>query len=257
MTAISDEFIDVDFETQPEYVFGNLGARLFGDCETYGDKIETIPESQWDELIEKMDSENSGIDALVTRIYNQMSEGSCVANACSQAHEILQAAQFGTDNVVHLSAISLYKRIGRSPGSGAMLDDGLDEMSKRGILPLDNAENRDKFGEHVMPNTGFYTQYPSGWGTTAAKFRATEWFILRSVAELVTAGLKGHPIVVGRSGHSICYCRPMYDSRDRMVFKYANSWGNWGDQGYGYDSLNMIRASANWAFACRSIVVPT
>lgn len=255
MTDIDDRFIDVVFEDEPQYVFGNLGARMFGACASFGDSIGIIPESEWRGHIERMDAENSGIDQLVTRIYDQKQEGSCVANACSQAIEILQAAQFGKENVTHLSAMSLYKRIGRSPSSGAMVDDGLEESASRGVLPLDNPENRAKFGDAVMPNTGWSNRFPDGWEATAKRFRVTEWFVLRSVAELVTAGIKGHPIVVGRAGHSICYCRPMYRN-GQLVFKYVNSWSeNWADKGFGYDSISMIRQSASWAFAARSVVV--
>lgn len=195
-----------------------------------------------------------GCSQLVSRIYNQGNEGSCVANACSQAHEIIQAKQFGKANVVPLSAISLYKRIGRSPNSGAMVSDGLDEMSERGVLPLDTPENRTKFGAAVMPNTGFRTPYPTGWEATAKKFAGTEWFILESVNELVSALLLQMPVVVGRSGHSIAYCDVVYQGSDLMV-KYANSWGNWGENGFGYDSMRLIRSSASWAFALRSVTV--
>jgi hypothetical protein len=39
----------------------------------------------------------------------------------------------------------------------------------------------------------------------------------------------------------------------RYVVKYANSWGNWGDQGFGYDSEGQMRMSAGWAFAVRQV----
>lgn len=249
------DFVDVDFTQQPEYTFGDAGHRCFSEFKaTFADNIQVIPESQWKDLIAAMDSAGGGADQMVTRIYDQKNEGSCVANACSQACEIVQAVQLGKENVTPLSAISLYKRIGRSPNSGAMIDDGLEEMANRGVLPLDTPENRAKFGAAVMPNTGWSTRYPDGWEQTAKRFRATEWFIVDSVNELISALLLQMPVVVGRQGHSICYCRPMYRNGP-LVAKYANSWGNWGDQGFGYDTLNQIRMSANWAFALRSVVV--
>lgn len=256
MPEIDPQFIDIDFATQPQFVFGDLGISALAKSRftSYGDVTPTIAESEWPKLCEQMDAAGGGADQLVTRIYDQKQEGSCVANACSQAHEIAQARQFGKDKVVHLSAISLYKRIGRSPGSGAMVSDGLEEMAGKGVLPLDNEANRARFGAAVMPNTGFYTAYPTGWEATAKHFRATEWFIIESLGQLITALLNQHPVVVGRSGHSICYCRPLYKD-GKLLVKYANSWGNWGEQGYGYDSLGSIRSSANWAFALRSVTV--
>jgi hypothetical protein len=137
-----------------------------------------------------------------------------------------------------------------------MVSDGLDEGMTRGILPLDNPENRAKFANMVMPATGFYEKFPTGWEQVAKLFRYDERFIIRSTEGIISALLNGHPVVVGREGHSICYCRPMWRS-GRLVVKYANSWNStWGDQGYGYDSLNQIRKSASWAFAIRSIIVP-
>jgi len=250
------DFVDVDFTQDPRYVFGDAGHRCFSEFKAhFADNVEVIPESQWKDLIAEMDAAGGGADQLVTRIYDQKNEGSCVANACSQACEIAQAVQFGKENVTHLSAMSLYKRIGRSPNSGAMIDDGLEEMAEKGILPLDTPENRAKFGDKVMPNTGWSTRYPADWEATARKFRAAEWFIVDTVNELITALLLQIPVVVGRQGHSICYCRPMYRNGP-LVAKYANSWHeSWGDQGFGYDTMSQIRQSSNWAFALRSVVV--
>lgn len=254
--AIDRRFIDVDFAADERFTFGDLGCAMFsGARPAYDDVVPIIPRGKWREEIEKMDAAGGGADQLVTRIYDQKNEGSCVANACSQACEIVQALQFGKDNVVHLSAMSLYKRIGSSPNSGAMVSDGLEEMATKGVLPLDNPENRARFGDKVMPNTGWREKYPDGWEDVAKQFRAHEWFIVRDMDSLITALLNQHPVVVGRSGHSICYCRPMYDGND-LVVKYANSWGDWGQDGYGFDSERMIKSSSSWAFALRSIVVP-
>jgi hypothetical protein len=259
MQDIDDRFVDVDFETDPRYVFGDRGAACF-DADTlfYEDVVPVIPRDQWPALAEKCDAEKNGLEWLVTRIYDQSNEGSCVANACSQAHEIIQAKENGRENVIHLSAISLYKRIGRSPNSGAMVSDGLEEMTDRGILPLDTPENRAKFGDKVMPNTGFYKAYPSDWEATAALLKGVERFVIRSFDGLVTAGFNGHPAVVGRQGHSICYNRATYKS-GRLLMPYPNSWRiDWGSPfgamtgGFGFDSESQIKQSAGWAFALRS-----
>lgn len=255
---IDDRFVDVDFEADPKYVFGDRGAACFGtEALFFEDVVPVIPRDRWQAEAEKFDAEHNGIENLVTRIYNQQSEGSCVANACSQALEIIQAKEDGRENVVHLSAISLYKRIGRSPGSGAMVSDGLEEITDRGVLPLDTPENRAKFGNIVMPNVGFYTKYPDGWEAVAAQFKGVERFIIRSFEGLVTAGLNGHPCVVGRQGHSICYTRATFKN-GRLLMPYPNSWGDWGQAfgqmttGFGFDSESQIKQSAGWAFALRS-----
>lgn len=256
MADIDPRFIDVDFPSEPQYVAGYLPLRAF-DVEmlaSYADEAPVYPESEWQGLASALDAAGGGCDSLVTRIYDQKQEGSCVANATSQSHEIVQCAQFGKDRVVHLSAMSLYKRIGSSPQSGAVVSDGLKEMSERGILPLDDEANKQRF-KHTMPNTGWSTPFPSGWEETAKQFKAHEFLTVRKVEELVSALFNQHPVVVGRQGHSICYCRPAYKD-GKLVVKYANSWGSWGDQGFGYDTLSQIRQSADWAFSVRSVTVP-
>lgn len=249
-----DRFIDVDLALEAKRLGFGMGAdmrrrALDMACAYYGDTTEIIPENKWRDVFE---AQKVRASQLVTRIYNQLSEGSCVANACGQAHEVVQALQFGLENVTHLSAISLYKRIGRSAQSGAMVSDGLEEMAERGILPLDDEKNRARFGGIVMPNTGFRSKYPDGWEAVAKQFTALEWTIVDTMAELITALFNHHPVVVGRSGHSICYLDPIYKDGQLLV-KYANSWGNWGDNGFGYDTVRLIRSSSSWAFALRSV----
>jgi hypothetical protein len=259
---IDSKFIDVDFPSQPEFVYGNGGLRSLDSlaCRSYADFAPLIPEAQWPELAEKLAANGGGCSALVTRIYNQKNEGSCVGNAKAQQNEIIQATQKGKENVVPLSAISMYKRIGSSPNSGAMIDDALEEGVARGYVPLDTPENRAKFGSVVMPPTGFYTPFPANWQATAALFKDHEFLVVRSVAELITALFNLQPVVVGRQGHSICYCDPVYRNGSLHV-AYANSWGNWGfamgsmTTGFGLDTLGQIRMSASWAFAVRSSVV--
>ncbi len=245
------KWLDIDFSEQPQYVRGDLGPGEETFCSVYEDSIPVLSDADVRAAVQA-EEQTGGADKLVSRIYNQKQEGSCVANACCQSHEIVQALQYGKDAVVHLSAISLYKRIGRSPGSGAMVSDGLKELSSRGALPLDNEENKAKFLDKVMPNTGFYEKYPADWENTANNFTIVEHHVIRSLEGMKTALVLGHPVVVGRQGHSICYCRLM-QKNGRYVVKYANSWGNWGDNGFGYDSEGQMRMSAGWAFAVRQV----
>lgn len=254
--SIVDQFTDVDFTRCPEYV---KGYDSFGDTSLFGsyeDSTTMLSDAEIDAAIAEMDRENNGADALVTRIYNQKNEGSCVANATCQSHEIIQALQFGRDRVTHLSAISIYKKIGRSPGSGAMVSDGMKQLRDVGAVPLDDAENRSRFGSVVMPNTGFYSSYPANWEAVAKQFRVDEYDIITTLQGMLTALCRRQPVVVGRQGHSICYCRPMGSKSKGYKAKYTNSWGNWGDNGFGYDTLSQMRMSSGWAFTPRSIIVP-
>lgn len=257
MTEIDNRFIDVDFRDDPNFVMGDLGrnpSKLM--CASADDEVPLIHSSQWRSLADKIDAAGGGMDRLVVNIFDQGQEGSCVGNAATQLHQVMQAFSFGKDRVTQLSAISLYKRIGSSANSGAMVDDAMDEACSRGILPLDTPANRAKFGNAVMPPRGFSTPYPSGWEATAKKFRGDERLIVQSEESLFSCLFSGHPLVVGRQGHSILYLRPIWDG-SKWLIKYVNSWrADWGDQGFGYDTLRQYRESADWAFTLRSIVTP-
>jgi hypothetical protein len=260
MIDIDESVIDVDFPTQKEYTFGDCGMRQRESFAAFEDAIELLPRSEWQSTSEAIQAGGGGLEKLVTRIYDQGNEGSCVGNATAQCIEINQARQFGEDRVVPLSAISLYKRIGRSPGSGAMLDDAYDEIRSRGVLPLDTPENRARFGNHVMPPRGFYTPFPDGWEATAKKITGIEAYVIRSVDGIATALLKQiGPVVVGRQGHSICYTTWVYKN-GRALAGYANSWTpNWGQPfgdmpgGFGFDSESQINQSAGYAFCIHSV----
>lgn len=255
---VDDRYVDVDFSKEEPYVFGAMAPDLFGFA-NYEDSEALMSDSEIMEEIERIEAEDSGAEHLVTRIFDQKQEGSCVANACAQAHQIVQAKELGKENVVQLSAISLYKRIGRSPQSGAVVSDGLKEMERFGILPLDTAENQAKF-ECVMPNTGFGVPFPQGWKTTAKLFTSLEWMRVQSVQGYYTALCKRHPVIVGREGHSVCHVTPI-KHKGRRASEYANSWReSWGfadagfSGGFGVDTERQVEKSVrNGCFALRSV----
>lgn len=260
---IDDRFIDVEFPDQPEYTFGCKPEPAYSGkfAAFYEDVVPVMSEDELRRVAAEMEV-TGGAERYVTRIMNQGQEGSCVGHMEAAMMQVLQAIQFGKENVTQLSANAAYKLIGSSPNSGASISDALDEGTSTGILPLDTPENRARFGNHVMPATGFRTPWPSGdWRATAANFRFTERFVIRSVAGLLTALCNEHPVGVGRAGHSILYLRPIYQNGWKVL--YQNSWGSWGsgagdfEYGFGIDSLNLIRSSASWCFAARAVTVPS
>lgn len=264
MAEIDDRFVDVDFSKEPQFIAGDLGLNPNAlACASSDDAVPLIPESKWQALSEQLDAAGGGLDRYVIRVFNQGSEGSCVGNATTQQMMVMQAQQFGIGNVTLLSPMSLYKRIGQSASSGAMVNDALDEVVGRGILPLDTPENRARFAECVHPATGFGRKLPDGWESVARNFRADESLVVKSTASLMSCLFSGHPIVVGREGHSILYLRPVF-SKGRWLVKYVNSWDvTWGEGfgkftgGFGYDTRSQFEQSARWAFAIRSLVVPS
>lgn len=259
---IDPQFLDVDFSAQPQFVRGDNGSRPFRSAlRVYEAEVPQVPESEWPAEAEKLEA-GGGLEWLVTRIMNQGNFGSCVGHAGTQQHQIIQAKVFGIDKVVQLSPVSLYQLIGRSANSGANINDALDEGTDKGIIPLDSPENRATFGTVVMPSADFYARRPIGWEAVAQRFRFDESFVVETVGGMMSALFNGHPIVVGRAGHSICYVRPTYDN-GKLNVMYVNSWSpEWGQAagkhpgGFGFDSMNLIRQSAQWCYALRSIINP-
>lgn len=250
---MADEFHDVDFSKQG-HATGFTG---YGNVDTYASYEASqvmVDPKDWQRLLEKQAAENTGCDAFVKQIKNQSKEGSCVGQATTSAVENIEGQMFGLDRMTLLGSISLYKQIGRSAGSGAMLGDALEAIRDVGILPLDTPENRAKYGNHVMKNTGFGTPFPSGWKTTAAKFKVTEWLVGRSFEGMVSASLCNKPIVYARSGHCILGVRFIWKG-GKLTLKYQNSWGNWGDNGFGYDSESVARRASGYWFCPLQVVV--
>lgn len=260
--TIDDRFVDVDFEKQPEYTRGVNGGAFMGSLPTFEASFPVLSERDIDAAIDAIaESGFCGAD-YVTRVFNQRNEGSCVGNMLAQGDECLQAKQFGKDAVVPMSAISIYKQIGRSAQSGATVSDGLDAITKVGVLPLDTPANRARFGDHVMPHTGFSTRFPSDWQETAKLFRVSEAYVIRDLPGYWTALCNGWFVGVGRAGHSILQVAPIRKSGERASL-YVNSWDySWGAAykdlpgGFGVDTARYVRESATWAIAFRALKAP-
>lgn len=259
---IDERFVDVDFQDDPNYVFGDLGVPFCAAFNPYEAAEELLSDAEITACMEYQAAHpGTSLEYLIRRAYDQKNEGSCVGNMAVQGAEEVGVKQLGKDRFPELSAISCYKQIGRSAQSGAMVSDAMVALSDTGILPLDTPANRAVYGAHVMPPTGFSTPFPVGWKETAIKFRGVEFLVIRTVQGLFTALCKGHPVGVGREGHSVLYQRVMM-LNGRRVVKYINSWGAWGDSGgtlaagFGYDTESQIKKSAGWAFAIRSVTVP-
>ncbi len=263
---INDENVDVDFtkppvdpETGKPMGKGYLGQRERGLCGEYSAARPVMTKAQCIAAAEKIMADGTGNAGLVVEVKNQKSEGSCVGQASTQGLQVIQARRLGKDRVTLLSAMGTYKQIGRSAGSGAMVDDSMEKLTDVGTIPLDTPENRAKYGDCVMANTGFSTRWPADWKNVAKQFRLGEVLIVRGVEQMLTALVSGHPVVVGRQGHSILYLDVIIRNGKLYVI-YVNSWGKWGQAagdfsyGFGLDTESQIRQSSGWAYAMCSVV---
>lgn len=245
----------VDVESAPLGLCGGClprGDRCGDRADVFEDAIPLVPQAQWPELAAAI----AAADDLVPYTNDQGAEGSCVGNASSFGFDSVQALQVGTDRMIRTSAMSLYKRIGRSAQSGAMVGDALEELRQRGILPLDTPENRARFA-HVHPATGFGRSLPNGWEETAAQFRVEEYWDLASLEGFVSALLSGYTVVYGRSGHCICARRPVLE-KGIWYIRYKNSWWvdgkPWGENGFGHDTLSFLSKQNKYGwYAIRTV----
>jgi hypothetical protein len=257
VSNIRNDLIDVDFQAE-----ASSAGRLTG-CNprltvcgeehlVFEDNFDLIPESEWDDLIEKSP------DLLDYSPYqhDQDGEGSCASNSAGGCYETMFVQQFGYGKFVPVSPVSLYKRVGSSPNSGSSLDSNLRELRDHGILPLDTPENKARF-DHTFPHNGFYEKLPDGWEETGELLRMREWWDVATVEGAITACFKGFPGCYARDGHAIKIVALVKKDGKRFI-KYHNSWGDWGDNGYGYDTLDKarqgIRQYGMWV--PRAIVTP-
>lgn len=227
---------------------------------------DLIPESNFREILEDTGIALSGLKRYQ---YNQRNEGTCTGNAAAQAYAYQWKMQFPSIELVATpSPIAHYRghRCGSGPNSGSSVYCNMNSIKSKGTLLIKDTNSMgraiyEKAGlpqEHLLNAVGFYQSFDwnSAWLDTAKHFRFDEMYDVATGQGFFTALLRGFTIVYGRQGHAICAADVVYRSGG-LYAKYDNSWGEWGDNGFGYDSQSLINRSSRGAIAVRSIVVPT
>lgn len=192
---------------------------------------EMIPRSRWKDLALSL---RTDLRSTVAQIYSQGATGSCVGFSTAQAVEVTLNRRYGKRNRVPLSGMSVYDQIGRSLQSGAYIPDGIAFVQESGPLPLRTAATQDKYPV-TFPYLEWKWRRPSNWKDTARLFRVTKAAKAQGADMIASALLKRRVGVVGRSRHAIPYVYLDF-SGNLPLAAYANSWGSWGDGGFGYDS---------------------
>jgi hypothetical protein len=176
----------------------------------------------------------------IRKIYSQQRTSACVGFGSAQALEITRTRRYGTKNHISLSGMSVYKEIGKSLMSGAMISDGMRQIVNVGALPLANEENNEQFNL-TWGIVDWSTRFPSGWEKHASSFRVSKWATARGSDEIESALLNDFCGIVGRSRHCVPYVGLTW-SKNSPVAAYGNSWSkHWGDFGIGYDSQRVYR----------------
>lgn len=255
----------IDVETAPPGAMMGCTPRdvAFGsEVPIFEESFPLIPRSEWKDRIDAQENRRQ----LVNRIKDQNGEPSCTSNAVTGCYEYIYNQQIGETLGealwVELSPISVYRFVG-SPNSGSSVSANYRRMRDIGALPVNTDRNRKLLAaaglnpQHTHPANGYRVRMPDGWEETAQLFRITEAYDIDSVDGFISALLSGWCVHYGRSGHSIFGAQAVYEG-STFYCEYANSWGNWGDQGFGRDSESYLKrtSAAYGAYAYRAVTIP-
>ncbi len=188
-------------------------SRVGENCPMFSSKIETIPRREWSKYEGKI-----SLEPLVTEIFDQGQVGSCAAESSVQALQICRA--MAGQPFVGLNPYSVYHSTSSGRDRGSSIDVNLRYLREHGCCP-----------EDLWPREKGWRERPSEEAMRHAKrYRILEFYDIETVEEMVTALLKGFPVVYGANGHAVCKISHLNDSKGLDV----NSWGEgWGDDGMG------------------------
>ncbi len=192
-------------------------------CPLYTKNVPTIPTGEWPALIGKVE-----LRSCVNQILDQDGVGSCATESTSQATMIIRHVAGQPFVLLNPWSIYWYTSDGRDQGSN--IDENLAYVRENGICP-----------EAVWPRSKGWNTKPSAEALEAAKeYKIIEFYDCGSIAEIGSALLLGFPVVFGWQSHSCVLTQLLSTTKA----EYANSWGDWGDKGYGYDDIRIV----NWGY---------
>ncbi len=191
-------------------------------CPLASERIKIIPRSEWRDRIAA--PSYTGLRPSVPVILDQDGVGSCATEDTAQM--IMTDGSFNGREFVQLNPWFIYQETSGGRDGGSSIDENLRFVRKYGCAP-----------ERVWPRSNGWRKKPSEEAYEAAKeFKILEFFDIRNTEELGSALLLGYPVAYGRRGHAIMATELIGDNE----IEYVNSWGNWGDEGFGRDKLSGV-----------------
>lgn len=198
--------------------------------------LPTIPRSEWAGLIRAREERGQLLSHVFRRAggkaHDQQRTNYCWANAVVTAVEVIQVAS--GQPYRRLSPASVAAPIRGFRNEGGWGSEALDFIAENGI-----------FFEEDWPVNAIDRRHNTPDGREKAKAnRVTEWWEIRdfmanqgprSFDQLMTSLLAGWPVPIGLLwwGHEVCAMDPLVMPDGKFGVRILNSWGNWGDQGYG------------------------
>jgi len=199
------------------------------------DHVEVIPRRDWRDLIGKI-----SLRPRVPVVLDQDGVGSCATESATGAVHLIRAL-YGLPHVL-LNPWFVYHTTSGGRDAGSSIDQNLAFIRENGIAP-----------DSVWPRSKGWRARPSAEAQREArKYRIHEFYDIGSWEEFGTALLLGFPVVWGYSGHSIL----AVGLKDEDTIIYLNSWGNWGDGGFGTARARSI-VWGYGAWAVRSVLIPS
>ena len=237
------------------YGFGSISP-IFE--ERFREKV--IPRGEWRTLYDEMRPDYA---RHKTHQYDQNGEGTCTSNATGGCMSYVWSKQYGRDVGISPCPPSMYRYCASGPNSGSSTSCNMRRARDNGCLLIDDSHNRSimqRLGldpSHTCRAVGWRPSITPAMRETMRQFRVDEFYEISTVDGFFSALLYGFDILYGRSGHAIHGVDIVL--RDGTWYcKYDNSWGRWGDNGFGYDSISYInRSRATYgAYAFQSMIAP-
>lgn len=197
-------------------------AKVADRCDPVRGEIELISRTYWDELADTGHHQNRRSRFRYT--LDQDGVGSCAAESAAGLKSALDERQGLPEVLYNPWSIYWYTSGGRDNGS--VIGDNVEYIRDKGVCP-----------EEVWPRSKSWRAEPDREAKRIAKFfTIKEFFYVETIDEFVSALLQGFDIHAGYTGHAIVFNRYL----KRQKVEYKNSWGSWGDNGFGSLSLSNI-----------------
>jgi hypothetical protein len=251
-------------------------------CGLARDHIQKFPIEEIKRLIPLISLRRQTLDLYKKfRISNQDGAGSCAGNSATFLLYTTLRLRMSFD-IPLLNAWSVYggRENGRKRGTSGGRDAGsslganlraLRDEEEGGVLP-EVVHPQGGWGSSPIQSRpsydGLWRELPDGWREVAKFFRLDEFWEATTILEVICSLLMEFGVVYGWQGHSCYLVEVVVTNQERfrraktlsellasIAFVYANSWGDWGDNGFG-----LIRPrEINFGYGCyvyRSVVSP-